>query len=246
MQFNTGDPNLVALSRLRAGDPSGSANPLWSDQEHKDSVNIAYDKLLVIARRVSEGWQEKISYADAVADQIYYALPTGFLNFTLVGLSGNGSDLSTVSPADADIAILDPLDSDTAIRARDTDVLDESRHVIVQGTNYGIFSPPKAANVGTNSIKLVYSASSTVLSSNSDEPIIHREFHADIAMGSAYYLLLGKQLPVADIRAEWMLAKQDWKAAAKGRLKDKDLSIPGAGFIPYLSRLPRSGTVRKL
>ena len=80
MQYVSGTPSLVDRSRHYAGDPSAAPNPIWTDAEHKVSINIAYDDLLETARRIGgRTWGHKIGYITTVAGTETYTLPSDFV-----------------------------------------------------------------------------------------------------------------------------------------------------------------------
>ena len=77
MQFSTGNPNLVSLASLLAGQSSTAAGTMYPAQEAKDQVNLAYEELWWDAKSVNAGWGVTRDVTlDAVVDQVEYDIDT--------------------------------------------------------------------------------------------------------------------------------------------------------------------------
>ena len=94
------------------GDPSSAASPIQPTAKVKAFINSAYTEMREEARVFSEGVEVKRSYADTVADQLWYELPSDFKRMVLVEVDSVGGDLTAST---GDPLVLEPLALDTAL-----------------------------------------------------------------------------------------------------------------------------------
>lgn len=252
MLFNSGNPNLVAQSRLYADDPSTAAQPQWSTQRHKDAINVAYLQLRDLARLIDVGFARKRAYADGVAaddpSDAFYALPADFAGRLRVEISTNGSDLSTTLPADQpSIKVLEVVSWDAAMDAYNLGVETSARYTFIHDQHFGIFPPLSATEAGTKSIRITYEASSVELSGDTDEPDLPRPYHDLIAMRSAINLRMSKDLPIRDLERRYELGVIQFRRAVYTSIEDKDkqMSVAGRNTSRRRRRI-RQGSVRRI
>lgn len=251
MLLVTDNPNLVGQSRLLSNDPSGAANPMWTAQEHKDQINIHYLQLRALARKQDRGWCRKRTYADGVAvdspDDHFYSLPADFVGRLRVEISTNGSDLSTTLPtANASITVLEPAHFDVSLDAYNLDVGLSPRFVFLHDQHFGISPPLTSTEAGTKSIRITYEASTTLLSADSDEPDLNRDFHFLLAMGSALDLRISRGLESTDLERRFELGKIAFQRDAATRVADYQSQMAVAGRNRHSRRRTQTGKVVRL
>jgi hypothetical protein len=247
MLLNSGNPSLLGQSRLYANDPSTAANTMWTDQQHKDQINVHYLQLRALARRPDRGWCRKRAYADGVAvdtpDDHFYSLPADFVGRLRVEISTNGSNLSTTLPSsDPAIKVLEPAHYDVALDAYNTDTGTSPRYVFIHDQHFGISPPLSSAEAGTKSIRITCEASSTLLTGDADEPDLNRDFHYLLALGAAMDLRMTRGLEMADLERRYEIGKIQFQRDAATRLADHDSQIAVAGRL----KRTRHGTQTKV
>jgi hypothetical protein len=173
MLFNSGTTSLLSHTRVLAGDPASAPSQLFADQIVKDFINTEYLGMYDIARQFGVGQGEKRSYADIVADQLYYELPVGFMKMLLVEVEGDGVDLttSTASPTS-----LKPLSGDVALQGYEAGIYSSTEYYFIHNQHLGIVSPVGTA--GTNTLRLTYEGEGTDLAGDTDEPELPRTYHS--------------------------------------------------------------------
>jgi hypothetical protein len=179
-----------------AGDPSTAPSTLWTDQIVKDFINTEYLELYDIARQFGAGQGQKRTYADIVADQLYYALPADFMKMLMVEVELNGVDLTTSS---ADPTNLSPLSGDVALQGYEAGIYSETEYYFIHNQHVGIVAPSGTA--GTNTIRLTYEAEVSELSNDTDEPDLPTTYHSLICYMAAIGLRHTKDLDTRDLES---------------------------------------------
>ena len=251
MLFNSGNPSLLGQARLLADDPSGAANPMWTDQQVKDQINTTYVELADLVRLPGHGSTRKRAYADGTAttapEHMFYSLPDDFVGRLRVEISTSGADLSTTLPgSNANIKILEPTGYDVALDHYNINSggTSDIKYSFIHGEHWGVSTPLTATEAGTKSIRITYDASQALLSGDTDEPNIPRPHHNAIALGAAVLLRMSRDLPVADLERRFELAKIALRRATTEQLDDDWGQIRIAGLTRGFSRVSNVGKAR--
>lgn len=199
MLFNSGTPSLVSHTRVLAGDPDTAPSTLFTEQVVKDFINEHYLVLYDVARQFGVGTGEKRSYADVVADQVFYELPDDYMKSLMVEVEGDGKDLSSDSTASP--SNLKPLSGDIALQGYEAGTYSETEYYFVHNQHFGIVSPPDTA--GTNSLRITYESEVAALSNDSDEPDLPTTYHPLICYRAAISL---RETLDLDVRGLWAIA----------------------------------------
>lgn len=238
MLFVSGDPNLVEHTRQLAGDPAtdsdGNAVPsqLWATQQVKNFVNVKYLALRDRLRMKGYGHGAKRTYADVVADQIFYAKPADFVRAVLVEVELDGKNLSTGSESDLSPTALKPHYGAEALKEYHQGNLSTSdRKAFIHNEHFGIVPPPDTG--GTKSLRLTYEAASALLSADGDEPVFPRPYHELICYKAAISLRETKNLPTVELRATSDRLEAQAVSAMAEELEDIDYQIPAAGRVDW-------------
>ena len=230
MLFNNANPNLVGYTRDLVRDPTNAPRETFPLQQVKDFINTSYLALRDRARVVGMGPTLKISYADPVDGQIEYPKPVDFIRLRSCELELGGLDLSTTAPASSNVRILTPEDYVEAIDGYQLGIVTEAEFVAVRDNQIAIIAPPEPAAVGTNALKFVYEASTTLLSADNSEPLLPRPFHDLICLNAASLLLSTvDQTNVAIVRMA-ALRQQQFEYAITDELWDPDGQVVVAGL----------------
>ena len=201
MLFNSGTPSLVGWTRALVGDPATAASEQWDDTtEVKPAINRAYLDLREISRSYGMDQTTKRAYADAVASQIYYQRPTDIVRLRALELSDNGSNLSTATPAAANILYPKPWPAEKALQAYNSEVITAvGERFGLQDDHFFIVAPPTSTQAGTNTIRILYESSTSELSGDTDEPELFRPYHDLICYRAAVQLKLMRDMDASDI-----------------------------------------------
>lgn len=239
--FVDGNPSLLSMTRQHAGDPSGAARQLWLDQVVKDFVNVAYGDLLDTARQLGMGWEHKITHDDAVDSIQFYSLPSDHRRLLEVMISTTGKNLSTTSPANADVARLQFVHDQVVESEYRTNRITTLKFYTIRGSEYGIFTAPNSSAAGTNSIRLLYEGESALLVGTGDEPVFPRDVHNAIALKAAWQLKATRNLPIKDIRELSLRATARFKGSVRTLVNQADEQLTAAG-LPVEMGLESAGT----
>ena len=227
MYFYTGTTNLVSVTRDLAGDPASAASPLFSDQRVKDAINDQYIDLREAARQQGGGSGQKRSYADTVANQIFYELPSDFHRMVLMEVEYNGRDLS--SDSNASSTFLREIGADTGIEIVEGGDITKSNAYFIHDQHVGLTNPVLTG--GTNSMRISYECGTVELSAVDDVPDIPANFHRLIAYKAAVILRVTMDLPVDDLaalaarmEARFLRAMQD-----QGWSNESQFAVAGLG-----------------
>lgn len=239
MLFNSGNPNLLDHTRALAGDPAtdsdGNAVPsqLWSDQDVKNFINAKYQLLRDRLRMKGLGRGVKRSYTDSVADQIFYAKPADFMRGLVVELEPDGGNLSTSAESDVSpIRLKARYGSESLAEYHQGNLgQDSPTRVFIHNEHIGIVPPPSTG--GTKSIRLTYEAASSLLSGDTDEPVIPRPYHELICYKAAISLRETKNFPTEELRLSADRLEAQMLSALAEELEDVDYQIPAAGRIDH-------------
>lgn len=201
MLLVTGEPNLVGQAELYAGQSRNASGTMFDPQDVKNSLNSAYQYYWDKAKELHEGWAIVTAFINAVVGQIYYTYPITLEGrIETVELQEDGLDLSA-APA-SDTTILHPSTQDSGLLAFRQDLILQPRfyffqHSETDGKQIGIVSPPP--KTGTNSIRILFEESLTLLSADGDTPIFPTSHHDMLAMKAAIYLKAAKEMPFNDL-----------------------------------------------
>ena len=241
MLFNSGNPALLDMTRQYAGDPAGAARPLWADQVVKDFINTVYSELLDLARLLGMGWEHKVTHDTGVDGTILYDLPSDNRRLLDVLISTTGKDLSTVSPASADVARLTFIHDQIVESEYRANRITTLSFYTIRGVQYGIYAPPDAAAAGTNSIQLLYEGESDLLSGDTDEPVFPRDTHNAICLRAGMLLRATRNLPLDDLREEARIADARFRTSIRTIVNQGDEQITAVG-LPVDMGLHKGGT----
>ena len=239
--FNSGNPALLDMTRQYAGDPTGAARPLWADQVVKDFINTTYSELLDLARIMGMGWEHEITHDTAVDGTQFYNAPADNRRILDVMISSTGKDLSTTSPASADVVVLTFAHETILEPEYRANRITTLRYWTMRGVQYGIFAPPDSAAAGTNSIRLLYEGESALLSGDTDEPVFPRDTHNTICLRAGMLLRATRNLPLDDLREETRIADARFRSSIRTIVSQKDEQMTAAG-LPVDMGLHKSGT----
>jgi hypothetical protein len=200
MQFNTGTPSLVSYTRDLASDPSTAASPLFSDQRVKDALNDVYLELREAARQQGGGSGHKRSYADTVAGQIFYELPSDFHRMVMVEVEYNGQDLTGTAPTSS---FLRPIGADVGLELVEGPASNNKANYFIHDQHLGLTLPVITA--GVNSLRITYEAGTVEMVSDDDIPDIPSNFHRLLCYKAAIVLRLSMDLPINEmsLRLRW-------------------------------------------
>ncbi len=243
MLLVTGTPNLVEFTRFMARDPSAAPNPLFTTPEVTSAINVVYLQLRDKMRAKDVGHARKRTYADSVEGQILYTKPADLVRPISLELEPLGKNLSTSAEADVNPIFLTPKESKEALQAYHTGTLGEATYVFIQDTYFGIVEPPTAAQAGTLAIRLLYEASSTLLSADGDEPTIPRPHHPLICYRSAAVLLAGKGMSLGDLPSLIADAERPFLQSLSDQFENLDEAIPAAGLTRSRGIRTKSGSI---
>ena len=152
MLFNSGTPNLVSLTRARAGDPSDGANPTWEAADVKQEVNLAIREMRLESGIQGTGVGLRRTYAPTVADQIFYSEHVDFEQLEEIEIEVDGLDLSTTAIADANIVWLEKRREDFAMKMYQKGELSAPRYVFKHDEHFGIVCPVETG--GDNAMRM--------------------------------------------------------------------------------------------
>ncbi len=243
MLLVTGTPNLIEFTRFMARDPSGAPNPLFTTAEVTSAINVVYLQLRDKMRATDVGHGNKRTYADSVADQIFYAKPDDLVRLVSVELETLGKNLSSSSEADVTPIFLVPKEAKEALQAFHTGTLDGAVYVFMHDTHFGIVKPPTTAQAGTAAIRLLYEASTALLSADGDEPTIPRPHHALICYRAAAVLLAGKGLSLGDLPSLISDSEIPFIRSLSGQFENLDEAIPAAGLTSSRGTRTKTGSI---
>lgn len=200
MQLNSGTPSLIEQTREYAGDPAGSPQNLFTPQLVTNMINSAYTSLRLKAGiQDASGLRKKRSYADAVEDQIFYEKPLDYHRALSIELATEGQNLATTTPEPGEILFLNPSDEILAMRLYNTGEVDSPKYSFLHEKHFGIVGPPGADQVGTNTLRLTYEASTTALVDDADEPTIPRDHHELLCVKAAIRLRVTREMDYQDL-----------------------------------------------
>lgn len=231
MLFVTGNPNLVTQTQRLGGQSANASGTLYATQETKDAINLAYEWLWNHARRLGVGWGVDYSYANSVANQVYYTQPTdvgGKLISVGISLVGDNLSTGTTNP----VTYPQPSSHDVALAGW------ESNNISTEGAWYffeygntnkriGIVAPPTTA--GTNSIQFVYEEELTLLSADGDEPLIPKAFHQLICYQAAIDLRISKGLDINELQFQLERRMKAFEEHVAEPVFDPEYQIPTVG-----------------
>lgn len=243
MLLVTGTPNLIEFTRFMARDPAAASNPLFTTAEVLSAINVIYLQLRDRMRAKDVGHGNKRTYATSVENQIFYAKPSDLVRLISLELEDLGKDLSSSSEADVNPVFLTPKESKEALQAFHTGKLEGSVYVFLHDTHIGIVEPPTAAQAGTSAIRLMYAASTALLSSDGDEPTIARPHHPLICYRAALVLLVGKGMSVGDLPGLVRDAEIPFLQSLSDNFEDLDAAIPAAGLSATRGLRTKTGTI---
>ena len=232
MQFVSTTPSLVSYTRDLCGDPESAANELWSAARVKAAINDAYLEMREMARVFGEGVDVKRSYADTVADQLWYQLPSDFKELILTEINEDGDDLSgTASPV-----VLKPMAIDTAMEGYETGSFSGSKYVAIASNHFAVVNP--VATGGSNSLRITYEAEPTALSGDTDEPAFPEVHQYLICYKAAFSLKIGDGLSINDLIVPLRHKERAFRIAMQERSFDPEgkMSIAGIMDQPPLTR----------
>jgi hypothetical protein len=239
--LNDGSPSLVGTTRQYVGDPPGAARPLWDDTVVKEFINIAYSEYLDMARMLGMSWEHKVTHETVVADTQFYPAPPDNRRILEVMISTTGQNLATTSPSTASVARLQYLDGTTLESEYRLNRITTLQYWTMRGSEFGIYTAPTTASEGTNSIRLVYEGESPLLASDTAEPVFPRDTHNALCLRAAVLLLVGKRLPVADVREESRLADIRFRSSVRAIVPQMDEQITVAGLPVEMGLEKNSG-----
>ena len=243
MLLVTGTPNLIEFTRFMARDPSGAANPLFTTADVTSAINVIYLQLRDKMRAKDVGHGNKRTYADSVEDQIFYAKPADLVRLISVELEDLGKNLSSSSESAVNPIFLKPKESKEALQAFHTGKLEGAVYVFMHDTNFGIVKPPTAAQVGTSAIRLLYAASTDLLSVDGDEPTLSRPHHPLICYRAAMVLLAGKGMDLGDLPGLVKDAEIPFLQSLSDNFEYLDEVIPAAGLSRSRGLRTKTGTI---
>lgn len=197
--FNSGTTSLLTVTREYAGDPSGGPQTLWSIQLVKDAINLSLTEMRADAGLLDVGDAVKRTYADTVADQIFYAKPADFERVITIEIETGGQDLTSVSVSSATITYLEPKEEELALRMHNTGEISAPKYMFIHDQHFGVVSPLATGKTGTNSFRLTYRASSSDLSGDTDEPDVPRNHQELICLKAAMRLKMSRDLDFRDL-----------------------------------------------
>lgn len=232
MLFNSGTPSLVSYTKTLLSDPTTAPREMFPEADVKLFINDAYTDLREMARQVGDNSALKISYEDAVEDQVDYTLPLDWVRLRSVHIDTEGNDLSKL-PDNTKSRRLIPHDYVTVYDAWQLDKLttNSMTYVGLLDRSFGIIGPPTADSVGTNSIRLMYEASTTELSADADEPTIARPHHYLICYMAASRALATKDQTMNQVNTATMIQKlKSFENQAAEELWDPDGAASIAGL----------------
>ena len=231
MLFNSGDDSLVAWTRALVGDLPTTA-PQWdTTTEIKIAVNRAYLDLREIARSFGMDATTKRSYADAVASQIYYQKPADIVKLQAVEVSNDGTNLATGSPSSENILYPKPWPAEKALQSYNLESTTEvGSYFFLQDDHFGIVAPPTSTQAGTNTIRILYEASTTELSNDADEPDIFRPYQDLICYRAAIQLKLMRDMEAGDLAAMAREKEERFRMACQDAVAMYEDAVPVQGL----------------
>ena len=236
MLFNSGDQSLVSYTRFLINDPSTAASNLFSDTEVKNAVNDAYMVFMDEARLQESGIGRKRPYSTTVADQLYYQLPSDFMKVTAIEIDTNGNDLSASTGSTSNF--LKPIAADAGFQGYENGIYTNTEFYFIHSNDYfAVIAPPSTG--GSNAIRLTYEAHNSLLSNDTDEPIIRDPYQYLIALDAAIILKSSMDLvlpPDLMSRRNRMYAR--FLESINENVEDNDGQIFVAGRI-----VPRVNTI---
>lgn len=222
---------LTYFTRFLLGDPVTAASEQWSEADIKAAINREYQSLREIARQFGLGATTKRTYATGVASQIYYQRPADIVKLEAVEVSNTGSNLATATVAAADILYPQPWPAEKALQAYNTRILtDVAERFFLQDDHIGILAPITSTQAGTNSIRLLYEASTTELSADSDEPEIPRPYHDLICYRAAVVLKVMRGQDASDLAAIAQNKEYGYRLACQDAVAMYEDAIPVQGL----------------
>ena len=243
MLLVTNTPNLTEFTRFMARDPAAAPAPLFTTAEVLSSINVAYLQLRDKMRAKDVGHGNKRTYADSVADQIYYAKPADLVRLISVELEDKGQNLSSSSEADVTPIFLTPKESKEALQAFHTGKLEGAVYVFMHDTHFGIVKPPTSAQAGTAAIRLLYAASTALLSADGDEPTLARPHHPLICYRAAMILLAAKDMSLGDLPGLVSDSEGPFLRSLSDNFEYLDEAIPAAGLSRSRGLRTKTGTI---
>lgn len=236
MQLSSGNPNLRALARLRAGQSSTAAGNLYVDQEVDDELNIAYEELWWDAKAVNGGWGVvRDTTLDAVADQVSYDIDTapGDADGTILQVAIELDGRALLTDNAAVWTYLKPSMIQQAERGWREGSITTTKYYVYERRdgqeNIRIFMPPAVA--GTNNIQFTYEQSLTALSGATDVPILPPTFHRVIAYMAASRLRSSRNMEVPpQLQQDIALGRQRWLEHVEEPMLDLERSVISRGW----------------
>ena len=240
MLYNTGTPSLVSFTRDLMGDPSSAASPIQPTAKVKAFINSAYTEMREEARVFSEGVEVKRSYADTVADQLWYELPADFKKMVLVEVDSVGGDLTASTGAPV---VLEPLALDTALTGYETGSFSEAQYVAMGSGHFALIAPVSTA--GSNSLRITYESETTELSADGDEPAFPEPHQYLICYKAAVSLKASDNLEHDDLLRLMLLKQRAFRIAMQERLGDNEGTMAIAGLVDQSHLTQMGRLVRK-
>ena len=237
MQFS----DLITYVRDLTDDPSGTPIETFSDAKIKRFLNIRYLAIRERAGLVGESAGRKITYLTPSAGDPVIAKPGDYVQALSVQIELDGGDLSALDPDEANIRLLKPRAFEPAQQDWQIGGVTEVRFYSVQDANLYLTAPPET--VGTDSVRLVYRASSIELVDDADEPVIPRPYHDVIGLQAAVDLLGTKDQENRTLVFRSQVRTQQFEQGITDELWDPDYQAPVAGLDDQEDNRGRHGWI---
>ncbi len=211
-------PSLVSFTRHLIGDPSdGVGRTLFTPNEVRHAINLAYDALRDKMRRQEVGWTNKVTYLSPVAGEIHIDLPDDFVRVERLDLDVEGRDLSQTPLEDATLSKYTYSTEDQAMDAFHAEGVETTPVYFLSDQQVGLVPPANEESAGTNTLRLTYQASTPHLTNPTDEPAIPRPHHELICYRAAISLGEGRGLSeqVFDLRNGEIRRESDFLRATR-------------------------------
>jgi hypothetical protein len=202
---------------------------MWTDQEVKNAINESYMVLMDEARLQEGGIGRKRTYSITVADQLYYQLPSDCMKVTSIEIDVDGNDLSA---SGSNPRWLSPIAADIGFEGYEKGLYTNVEYYFIHSNDYfAVISPPSTG--GSNAVRLTYEAHNSLLSADTDEPIIRDPYHYLICYEAASTLKGSADLvltPEHDRKRGRMYAR--YMEAVSENIEDKDGQLYVSGLVP--------------
>jgi len=207
------------------GDPASAAAPMQPTAKVQAFINDAYQDMRETARVYAEGIEVKRSYADTVADQLWYELPADFKSMVMVEVDAVGGDLTTTA---GDPVVLEPLALDTALTGYEEGVYSSLKFVAMGSAHFALIAPVSTA--GTNSLRITYESETTALSAAGDEPAFPEPHQYLICYKAAVAMKASDNLEHDDLLRLTLQKERAFRIAMQDRLGDNEGTMAIAGL----------------